>query len=682
LRFLLSTQNFDSTIFYHLAERLIATLTIIWLVWSFFDKDQREIPISFYLVITTTLVILAVVSVSVKPRLLQILPLSPLVLDLIWQLIALAMIVIGLMSAFLIRPPMMKILVLILLVLSCGHLLQILLINNMRWHMGAVRFAQIIGLPWLLAFTKHHSFDENPLPENKIHPKTRLSKTPEKIQSFWNSFTSKIGLAKSIIIAWIESLKNRSPKESHPEILPEVETNKGYTNMPNNTKPALVNLLLRVNLAQTLQEKLQAIVHALSFSVVADICFLVNIPEETDKVHIVSGYDLIRELPLKPDILAMEDLPQLITAWNSQKTLALSQDDAQSHDAQTLAMLLNYHTIGNMLAFPLGLPERTLAGGVIFLSPYTGKRWGESTVRLMEQIKDTLAAILFAPDPQEKMQYASNQAQLKIHSLIEAAEKLRTALLEKEAQIQAKETTIKGLKAKYQIDKMESMTRLERMKQKIAELNTQITSQQDFTFKLEQLHNENRQLIGQREQLQMELNRTKTMLKDLQTETGQTGPIRLSLENQIISLDSIAANARLRVASLLQKNNIDLEIHNPDGRLMIKTDPELLQTALFELLTNAILASEYGGTIKLEQKLTLEMGMLTIQVTDFGQGLTPAEQTALFSAQHDTIPGIGNVSSIRNAIRAIRVLNGKIWLKSKKVSFTTFRFQIPVRIID
>jgi sensor histidine kinase regulating citrate/malate metabolism len=107
-----------------------------------------------------------------------------------------------------------------------------------------------------------------------------------------------------------------------------------------------------------------------------------------------------------------------------------------------------------------------------------------------------------------------------------------------------------------------------------------------------------------------------------------------------------------------------------------------LQTALYELLTNAILATEYGGTIRLEQKISLEMGMLTVQVTDFGVGLTQAEQTALFSAQHEVIPGIGSVPAVRNAIRAIRVLNGKIWLKSKKVSYTTFRFQIPVRIID
>jgi len=74
--------------------------------------------------------------------------------------------------------------------------------------------------------------------------------------------------------------------------------------------------------------------------------------------------------------------------------------------------------------------------------------------------------------------------------------------------------------------------------------------------------------------------------------------------------------------------------------------------------------------------------MLVIQVTDFGEGLTQAEQTAFFNADHKSIDGIGSVQSIRDAIRAIRVLNGKIWLRSKKEAFTTFRVQLPVRIID
>jgi len=115
---------------------------------------------------------------------------------------------------------------------------------------------------------------------------------------------------------------------------------------------------------------------------------------------------------------------------------------------------------------------------------------------------------------------------------------------------------------------------------------------------------------------------------------------------------------------------------------LIKSDPELLHTILKNLLSNAILASEGGGTIQLSQNISFETGMLVLEVTDFGQGLTQSEQQALFSAEYSTIPGIGSIPAIREAIRGIRVLNGKIWLRSKKGTFTTYRVELPVRIID
>ncbi len=74
--------------------------------------------------------------------------------------------------------------------------------------------------------------------------------------------------------------------------------------------------------------------------------------------------------------------------------------------------------------------------------------------------------------------------------------------------------------------------------------------------------------------------------------------------------------------------------------------------------------------------------MLIAEVTDHGEGLTPEEQSALFSAGQTLIPGIGDLAAIRSAIRAIRILNGKIWLSSKKNDHTTFRIQLPIRIID
>jgi signal transduction histidine kinase len=142
------------------------------------------------------------------------------------------------------------------------------------------------------------------------------------------------------------------------------------------------------------------------------------------------------------------------------------------------------------------------------------------------------------------------------------------------------------------------------------------------------------------------------------------------------------ANVRLMIASQLAEKNINLEIINLDGHQLIKTNPELTQKVLFGLLDNAVKASSSGGKIQVSQELSLETGMLVIEVTDYGEGLTPEEQKSLFSGEPALNQGIGSINAIREAIRAIRILNGKIWLKSKKGLFTTFRVQLPVRIID
>ena len=154
------------------------------------------------------------------------------------------------------------------------------------------------------------------------------------------------------------------------------------------------------------------------------------------------------------------------------------------------------------------------------------------------------------------------------------------------------------------------------------------------------------------------------------------------METKLISLDAITANIKLHTSPQMQQKNQYLEIINPDGRQMIKTDPDLLNNVLIGLMENAIEASGKGSKIHMSQKLSFETGMLILEITDFGEGLSQTEQRALFNADHVTFPGIGSIQSIRNAIRAIRLLQGKIWLKSKKKEFTTFRVQVPVRIID
>ena len=706
--------TFTAVNFFQFYERLTATLTILWLIWAFFDDEQRILTTDLNLLLTFTLIVLAVASVFVRPRVMYMDLFNPLLLDVIWQTIALILITVGLLMAFFTKPLEYKTLVASLIVLGVGHFVQILLVAFMNWQMGAVRLAQMIALPALFTAVKPLSGEvrqaqrrkatikpiiaqvkamaktqtktiakAQPKAQTKAQTKAKVKFNPiTRLQQVLKGPTRKSDSAKSDRIDYLKQRLQPNPRNTHTPNPPEPIPAGGNIEMTADTKPALVNSLLEISLSPTREERYQAIVRALSLSVVSDICYLIEVSESQDKLHVLTGYDLIREVPLKPDTLTTTDLPLIMDAWRAYQPIELAQNGSKVRDMRTLASLLNHHTAGNLFAYPLGLPNEPLAGGVIFLSPYTNKPWGEKIRQLMDEIQGTLTNVLYLPTQDEQRLQKENQKQLSIFTLEEEIERLRKGLAEKDVLIHENEITIKGLKAKYQIEKMEAISNIERMKSKIAELTAQVAYPGQQNAQKEQLLNEIRLLTDEREQLRLALSRANSMIAELRTESGQTGPIRLSLESQIISLDSIAANVRLRVATQIQQKNLLLEIHNPDGRQMIRTDPELLQTALHELLINAIRASDHGGTVKLNQKLSLEMGMLIIQVTDFGEGLTQAEQADLFSAQHDDIPGIGDVQAIRNAIRAIRVLNGKIWLKSDKAAFTTFRFQIPVRIID
>ncbi|MBW6467509.1 MAG: hypothetical protein K0B06_13460, partial [Brevefilum sp.] len=352
LRIFSTFLSVENTIFFTFVERLTATLTITWLIWVFFNAEEPALPTRFIIFLSLTLVILAGVSIALVPQLSQSSRFNLLSLDLLWQLLAIALILAGLALALFNNPSQQAVMILTLLVLAVGHLLQISLQNQMGLEMGAVRFAQTLGLPWLMVL----------------------------IQRFSASGSS--------------------------QATQDTDAAETFTELRVDTKPTLMNLLLKINLTQTGEEKIRAIVQALSLSVVADICYLVRIPVEGDKVEILSGYDLIRETYQQPDTLAKADLPRIMEAWQNGQALALCGDHSQVRDAVTLGLLIKYYSVGNLFAFPLGLDNQALVGGVIFLSPYTGKCWGEKTKRLMDQIKDTLAQVLFLPDPHEKTRQA------------------------------------------------------------------------------------------------------------------------------------------------------------------------------------------------------------------------------------------------------------------------------------
>lgn len=611
-----------------LLESLASTLMIIWLFWIFHEEDPNFFLTGVNIFLTLALFIISTIILIMTNLGGTQGNFDPNMVIISWQLGAILLIALGLVLTFLKRPPQWVIAVCIMLVLASGHALEIILIDSLALKLGAVRLAQILSLPWTIVIVQRFSKSQS--------DKVEIRETP------------------------------KMPSEEQRV----------------DTKPTLIEYLLSVPLQKTQQDKFKAVARALSLGSLADICCILKLNEEADTFEMIAGYDLIREVFLDQAVFPTDSLPHILKTWQENRILKLSRSFTEGRDFETLTELINYPHLGNMFAYPLPSDEEPLAGGVILLTPYTERIWQNSTTSLFDQIRPTLSRVLFTPSDIEQLQIELSNAEEKIQQLINHKESLQADLVEKEFTIENLESALKQWKARFQIEKLESVNRIEKLQEQIDQFSAQPEDRSDISSKLEQMAAKIRQLTSERDQLKKELAKAEARINTLNIEKGQTGPIRLSMETQVVSLDSILANVRLKIASQLAALSIDLEIVNPDGHQMIKVDPELTQATIFGLLDNAIKASSPGGKVQVNQKLSLETGMLIIQITDYGEGLTPEEQKSLFSAEPEMNPGIGSIQSIREAIRAIRVLNGKIWLKSKKGEFTTFRVQLPVRIID
>jgi len=618
----------NTTMAFTITECLAGTLMIAWLTWTFLQKRDQFLSNGLIIFISCALILVGVGSILWIFFLPDAGTIGSFILLILWQYGSLMLILVGLILILTTRPKQWIVAAVILVVLASGYVLQLVFQDSNSSQLGAVRFAQMLSLPWTLFL----------------------------VQRF-----GRIGKHSS-------TLKGLVKQPEKDKLI--------------DTKPTLVDQLLNISLQETPEEKYKAVVRALSLGVVADMCYLVKVIDKEGRMQLLAGYDLIRERFLPQTTLTRDELPQISNAWHEDRNLLLSRNDSEIQDATTLTLLLRYHSLGNLLAYPISFSEEHPAGGIILLSPYTNKPWGRDTIKLLDTIKATLSEVVFFQTPNERLSTELVLSRNDKNWSQKEEKALTQVLIEKQLEINHQGSTIKQLKARFQIEKVATVKQIELLQKEIGELITQATEYERNASTHQDLHSEIDRLEKEKNQLQRELMLANTRINELEAKSEQTGPLRLSMETKLISLDAITANIKLHTAPKMQQKNQYLEIINPDGRQIIKTDPELLNNVLIGLMENAIEASGEGSKIQISQKLSFETGMLILEITDFGEGLSQTEQRALFGADQATLPGIGSIQSIRNAIRAIRLLQGKIWLKSKKKEFTTFRVQVPVRIID
>jgi signal transduction histidine kinase len=138
---------------------------------------------------------------------------------------------------------------------------------------------------------------------------------------------------------------------------------------------------------------------------------------------------------------------------------------------------------------------------------------------------------------------------------------------------------------------------------------------------------------------------------------------------------------------LLQANQEERELRvNISSHLVVKADSTRLRQVIRNLSANALKYSPAGTPLSFSARpVFTQSASVILHVTDYGKGITPANQTRLFqrfvrleSDLNSTVRGSGLGLYISR--RLVEAMNGRIWIESSGVpgEGTTFCVQLPM----
>ena len=122
---------------------------------------------------------------------------------------------------------------------------------------------------------------------------------------------------------------------------------------------------------------------------------------------------------------------------------------------------------------------------------------------------------------------------------------------------------------------------------------------------------------------------------------------------------------------------LDLKVDVPDEPIFVRADPQLIETAVLNLVKNAAEAIDGSG------RITVRIGRADdssafVEVSDTGPGLDEAEQRRLFHAFYTTKPN-GTGLGLPAVQRIARAHGGRVTVSSVPGKGTTFRLDLPAR---
>lgn len=146
-------------------------------------------------------------------------------------------------------------------------------------------------------------------------------------------------------------------------------------------------------------------------------------------------------------------------------------------------------------------------------------------------------------------------------------------------------------------------------------------------------------------------------------------------------LNDLVQNALLLVEHQIRVwSNVEVVFEPGAGLPEFTCDANKITQVILNLLTNARDAMPHGGSITLRTGFDAERGMLTLTVSDTGEGMSPELQKRIFDPFYTTKPpGRGTGLGLSIVFGIVRSHGGEIWLQSVPGEGSTFGVRLPLQ---
>lgn len=642
----------------------------------------------------------------------------------IWDVLALAVLLLGAMLLFVRRPKYWAIGMVAVMMIAVGCALDIFLPDNAGDYSGIIRFLSLAAYPLMLTLLMRF-----PVPGESAQPATVAV------------FQQKVAEAQA------------QKEESGSEAPSAVRERRRYSTDPK-TLQTMLNLAAEVDADKINQQISRSVAQAM----LSDLCFVIYIGDDKNSLHIASGYDLIREENLEGGLMSKDAVPTLANAVLRGRSLRLPASTT-SADLKGLGDMLGLANPGNLLVVPIN-SEKGAVGSLMLLSPYSNRLWNADDQTFVTNIATSFVPIIERGRRTSLLEQERERARISAEESQNQAVRLQASNTDLNNQLDALKSQLEELTAAkaQQKDISDKIGKLEKENEKLrARLEAAKSAPSETDADNEYLEKELRQALKEMAHLQNQL--ADANIKILELEKHPTGSLKLTnnqaeviasisqelrqpmssiigyadlllgesvgilgalqrkfierirasterigsliddliqltnleaglnaLKPETVDLNLIIDNAMAYTSSQLREKNITLRIDMPDNIQPIQSDREALQQILIHLLQNAGAASPVEGAVTLRVRMKQENNLdhVHIQVTDTGGGIPQEDLPRVFSrlyrADNVLIQGVGDTGvGLSIAKTLTEAQGGRIWVDTEMNSGSTFNVLLPLK---